>query len=446
MRPNWLLEKEIKRMMRIRYFLTLLLICSLGLASKIKAQESDMPLSEADSMHVASGRLLMNYLRLPLVAENSTTPLSDGLWKIATPSIPQRLEPLTHRPLIPVPDLSDAMLEVELARRVLSNLQYRRLDLFSYSRTQLEPYGPDYSYIRPHSDPSIDGGELSDQLLNTGKIHGVTLKPRYWFFGMETALQFSQNYISENWYKGGSSNLNIMFTNLITREYRRGKVRWKNELENRLSIFNGAKDTVNRYSVAEDLFRLRSNYGYHAFKGWYYSFDIEMRTQLLTNRAENSLKIQSAFLAPLIYNTGIGMKYELDTKSKRVYGRSVKMGIFLSPVSYNLKWSIREDIDLARHGFPEGKTIVHQFGAAIKTELVWNFDSRLSWHSRLYATTTYRNTVAEFENALNLSLTRLLSTRIYMYLRYDDSVSLPEGKSSYLQVNELVSIGLYYRW
>ena len=236
-----------------------------------------------------------------------------------------------------------------------------------------------------------------------------------------------------------------MFGNLIVRQYRNKKIRWKNELENKLSVFNAAKDTVNRYRVAEDLLRLRSNFGYKAFKQWYYSFDAEMRTQLFTNRAENSLKKQSAFLAPMIFNSGIGMKYELDTKSKKVYGKSAKLGLFLSPLSYILKWSIRDDIDLARHGFPEGKTIVHELGSAIKAELVWNFDSRLSWQSRLYANTTYDNTVAEFENALNLSLSKLLSTRIYLYLRYDDSVSLPDGKGTYWQGNELVSIGLYFR-
>ncbi|KKC50592.1 DUF3078 domain-containing protein [Porphyromonas gulae] len=442
--------------MKIRYLLSIFLFCcSIGAADAI-ASKPTVPvprpqnhlLADTDSLPtapIASGRLLMSYLQLPLVAENSSPPLSEGLWHITIPEIPSRLQKACGKDPVPVPDLSDMIAEVDLARRVLTELQYRRLDLFAYSRTELEPFGPDYSYIKSQDMPLINGGALSDRIIQPGKIRGIELKPRYWFFNMETMLQFSQNYISENWYKGGSSNLNIMFSNLIVRQYRNKKIRWKNELENKLSIFNAAKDTVNRYRVAEDLLRLRSNFGYKAFKQWYYSLDAEMRTQLFTNRAENSLKKQSAFLAPIIFNTGLGMKYELDTKSKKVYGKSAKLGLFLSPVSYILKWSVRDDIDLARHGFPEGKTIVHELGSAIKAELVWNFDSRLSWQSRLYANTTYDNTVAEFENALNLSLTRLLSTRLYLYLRYDDSVSLPEGKGTYWQVNELVSIGLYFR-
>lgn len=442
--------------MKIRYLLSIFLFCCFMGATGAMATKPVLPLSQlqnppladTDSLPtspIVSGRLLMNYLQLPLVAENSSGPLAAGLWQITMPEIPSRLQQVRRTEPLPVPDLSDMIAEVELTRRVLTELQYRRLDLFTYSRTELEPFAPDYSYIKPQNIQFIDGGALSDRIIRPEKIRGIELKPRYWFFSMETMLQFSQNYISENWYKGGSSNLNIMFGNLIVRQYRNKKIRWKNELENKLSVFNAAKDTVNRYRVAEDLLRLRSNFGYKAFKQWYYSFDAEMRTQLFTNRAENSLKKQSAFLAPMIFNSGIGMKYELDTKSKKVYGKSAKLGLFLSPLSYILKWSIRDDIDLARHGFPEGKTIVHELGSAIKAELVWNFDSRLSWQSRLYANTTYDNTVAEFENALNLSLSKLLSTRIYLYLRYDDSVSLPDGKGTYWQVNELVSIGLYFR-
>lgn len=36
---------------------------------------------------------------------------------------------------------------------------------------------------------------------------------RYWISAFESAVQFSQNYVSENWYKGGSSNLNLFTKN-----------------------------------------------------------------------------------------------------------------------------------------------------------------------------------------------------------------------------------------
>lgn len=403
-------------------------------------------LTQEKTLSTASGDLLMNYLQLPLVAEKFSSFLYDGWWKISMPEIPHKIQVGSQGIFQSAPDISEMIADVELAERALSSLQRNRLDLFTISRSELEPFGPDYSYIKSNDNLSIKGDALSNHHFKLDKINGKTLKRQYWFLGMETSLQFSQNYISENWYKGGSSNLNIMFSNRITYEYKRNKIRWKNEMENRLSIFNAAKDSVNRYRVAEDLFRLRSNIGYKAFSKWFYSFDAEASTQLFTNRAENSLQKHAAFLSPVLFNTGIGLKYELDKKSTRIYGRAIKIGLFLSPLSYNLKWSLRDDVDLARHGFPKGKQIVHQIGSTIKAELIWHFDSRISWQSRLYANTNYETTVGEFENMLNFSLTRFLSTRLYLYMRYDDSVTRPDEKSSFLQVNELISIGLYYRW
>lgn len=59
------------------------------------SQLQNPPLADTDSLPtspIVSGRLLMNYLQLPLVAENSSGPLAAGLWQITMPEIPSRLQ------------------------------------------------------------------------------------------------------------------------------------------------------------------------------------------------------------------------------------------------------------------------------------------------------------------------------------------------------------------
>jgi hypothetical protein len=51
----------------------------------------------------------------------------------------------------------------------------------------------------------------------------------------------------------------------------------------------------------------------------------------------------------------------------------------------------------------------------------------------------------EFENSLNIMLSQYLSTTLYLYMRYDDGVP-KDSKYGYLQINELVSFGLNYKW
>ena len=49
------------------------------------------------------------------------------------------------------------------------------------------------------------------------------------------------------------------------------------------------------------------------------------------------------------------------------------------------------------------------------------------------------------ENRLTMSLTNALTTIIYVQLRYDDGVERDE-RFGHLQVNQMLSFGLNYRW
>ncbi len=391
---------------------------------------------------------LWYYLSTPLVAENSEAPRHEKPFTLHTPQLPKRLKSMSDSALLPIPDISKPIKQIRNAQEMMALFEYKHLDLFETTRQTLLPYSPDYSLVLPDDNLEISDVTPSLQfpLINGDeKLIGIIPKRRYWTTGLESTVQFSQNYISENWYKGGSSNLNIFTRNYINKEYNRNRIRWTNELESKLSLYNAARDTINRYRVSDDLLRLRSNFGYKAFNRWYYTLDTEARTQLFKNFEENSTKILAAFLAPLTFNAGLGMKYDLNKKSRKVYGRKTKLSVNIAPLSYSFKWSARKDIDLARHGFAPGETVLHQVGSTVKAELNFDYNRRINFQSRLYFSTTYENMEAEWENTVNLSLTRFLSTRFYLYLRYDDKAPIKPPSKTHLQINELFSFGFFYR-
>jgi hypothetical protein len=273
----------------------------------------------------------------------------------------------------------------------------------------------------------------------------------YWISSFESAIQFSQNYVSPNWHKGGSSNLNIFTKNYLRYDYSRDKVQFTNEIEIKASIYNAPNDTINNYKIGDDLFRLHSNLGYKAFNKWYYTFDAEFKTQLFSNYQENKQLKQAALLSPYAFNLGIGMKYDLS-KSFRGRNKNLKLSVNLAPLSYTYMKSIDEDIDLARHGFQKKKdtdeysNTLSRVGSTIRTDMAMNFNRNISWQSRFYYFTTYELSQFEFENTLVLAITRHFSTRIYMHLRFDDSVTRKEDFDSYFQLNELLSFGFNYKW
>jgi hypothetical protein len=280
---------------------------------------------------------------------------------------------------------------------------------------------------------------------------------RYWSSNFESKVQFSQNYVSPNWHKGGNSNLNLFTRNYLRYDYNRDKVQLANEIEIKASFYDAPKDTLRSYKLGDDLFRIHSNLGYKAFSKWYYTFDAEFKTQLFTNYQENTDNRQTAILSPFTINIGIGMKYDL-VKAYKARNKRLQLSVNLAPLSCTYMYSIDHGLKMGlwRHGFKKRETPVEgeneyeyslsRFGSTVKADMIMNFSRNINWQSRVYYFTSYEHVTAEFENTLNLAVTRHFSTSIYIHLRFDDSVKKTADFDSYFQLNELLSFGFNYKW
>ncbi|RHJ90520.1 MULTISPECIES: DUF3078 domain-containing protein [Bacteroidales] len=283
---------------------------------------------------------------------------------------------------------------------------------------------------------------------------------RYWTSGFESTIQFAQNYISKNWSNGGNSNLNMTTRQYFKYDYNKDKIRLTNEMEIKLNMntLPSSIDTVHAYKVNDDVLRLHSNFGYKAFNKWYYTLDFTFKTQMIKNFAQNSEKILAAFLSPMSINIGLGMKYDLE-KSFKERHKKLKLSVNVAPVSYDFMYSTNKsnNMDLARHGFkqkegevPEGENpynnVLNQIGSKVEANMVFSFNRNVSWTSRFVYFTSYHRINSEFENTLNLQISRFFSTRINLQVRYDDGVARTDDFKSYFQVNELLSFGFNYKW
>ena len=282
--------------------------------------------------------------------------------------------------------------------------------------------------------------------LQAPEVEGIAIGRKYWVFSGEHSLQFSQNYFSNNWYKGGTSNLNINNFHILKANYKKDKVRFNNSLEWRLSLYNAPDDTTRSYRIGEDLLRYYGDFGVDAFgKGWSYSTNLEAKTQLFNNYLPNTDDLRSAFLSPFYVNAGIGMKYELDKKSETVRHRRVRWTLALAPVSMNYRYVLNNNVDVTRYGIPKGDRFVFDMGSTVTSMLKYDITRYITWDSRFKYFTSYKKIEAEFENTLNMALSNYFSTRLYLNLRFDDSVPA-DSKFKHLQVNETISFGLNFKW
>lgn len=273
---------------------------------------------------------------------------------------------------------------------------------------------------------------------------------RYWTSSFESSIQFAQNYISPNWHSGGTSSLNLNNREYVVYNYQKDRVKITNELEIKNNVYTAPNDTLRNYKVSDDVFRLHSNFGYEAFSKWYYTFDFEFKTQLLSSFEENSDVKQSGFLSPYSLTMGLGMKYDLNKTFANKKHKSVTFNVNIAPFSYTFRQTMDKDIKLDKHfqakedgTYPTKENLL---GSTVNATLNFQFNRNVSWYSRFYYNTSYHRIVGEWENRFTFTWSRFFSTNITLNVRYDDGVAKNEDFDSYFQINELLSFGFNYKW
>ena len=268
----------------------------------------------------------------------------------------------------------------------------------------------------------------------------LVLKPNFWSYGGNGYLQFSQNYISENWYKGGESTKSLVsgFTWQVKYDDKQ-KTQFETKLEWKLGFITAPSDTVHTYKANNDLLRLTSKLGYKAIQNWYYTLSAEFQTQFFSNYATNSDDLVSALLSPATLNVGLGMDYKFVKDGK------VDLSVLLNPINYTL-YSVRSDkVDPTKFNIEEGHKRENVLGSRINATLTWKIIPSLLWESKFSYTTNYEKVFSEWENTFTFVVNKYLSTKLFVHARYDDGVS-KEPDQSYFQLQELFSFGLNYTW
>lgn len=267
----------------------------------------------------------------------------------------------------------------------------------------------------------------------------VTMRPNFWTYSGDFSLQFLQNYVSDNWYKGGESTYSMIGAVTYNANYNdKEKIKWDNRIEMKLGMQSSQGDTLHSYKSSEDLIRLTSKLGIQSVKKWYYTLQFIASTQFTHGYKSNDETVYSDFMSPLNVNLSLGMDYKVEWCKKRLVGT-----VNISPMAANFKYVDR--LYLAnKYGISEGKHSLWDIGSTFTTDLTWTFSKLIKWKTRLYAYTTYKRTEVEWENTFNFQLSRYISTSLFVYPRFDDSASKKDGKYGYLQLKEYWSLGFNY--
>ncbi len=282
-----------------------------------------------------------------------------------------------------------------------------------------------------------------------------------WTTNGGASLQFTQGYVSKNWYKGGESNFALLATADYTFNYKYENFTWDNKLEGKLGFVTTPSDTCHNYMTNQDYMKYTTKLGYKAGGDWYYTMQAMGQTQFCPGYKTNMNGEISKFMSPAYLNIALGMDYKKSLEN-------ITFSVFMGPLAYNLKFVADpwDSDDAMGNGRIAAKAFglkynndfnLYDFGASAKATMDWKVCKYLTWTSQatyfspLYDCGKYKGnvyTTFDWENTFDMPLNKYFSTKLYTHLRFDDSVEKTPGAMDwgYFQFTELLSFGLSYKW
>ncbi|MCR5129920.1 MAG: DUF3078 domain-containing protein [Prevotella sp.] len=373
-------------------------------------------------------------------AQSASTPL--------TTQIPQLFLPFTYYGSVAHEMLSLDESPSEVSSALLA-MYLRRPDLVQSTEETLRE---EYAAPAEEVGKPVAAAPVAEVVVpvepETPEVDVEVKKPNFWTFKADSYLQFLQNYVSGNWYKGGESNYSMLSGLTVEANYNnKSKWRWDNKLELKLGFQTSPSDTVNKFKANEDLIRLTSKVGLQATKHWYYTLQFIGYTQFTRGLKPNDRRTYSDFTSPLNLNLALGMDYKVEWLNKKLTGT-----VNISPIALNYRYVDRtifrkSDTETkwfpTLHGLDDGKHSLFDPGSSFTIDVEWKIAENISWKSRMYGFTSYKRVEYEWENMFSFQFNKYISTKLFVHPRFDDNRTRDDDYG-YWMLKEFLSLGFNY--
>lgn len=377
----------------------------------------------------------------------------DELWGVETTPAAERREAITEvkieeTPQMPIlgdprPEwLANAYEAWNLQEDFMYQMMVDDPSLIKYAYWQL-PVPPtlpedDHGFkgFLKRSSIGIGGPNVQEAVITEAEIQKT-----HWLHVVNGALQFSQAYVSENWYQGGNNHLALLFNFLWDVQLNpvwHPNLLFQSTLSYKLGLNSVEDDQYRKYSISQDIFQYNLKFGYKARRNWYYTITGQFKTQLLNNYKKNTETRIASLLTPGDLNLGLGMTYSKTTADK-----SIQFNASIAPLSYNLKTAIDPKIDHMLFNIPQTAHTQSEFGSNAELTLNWKIGKMVTYKTRLFLFTDYSYFLGDWENTLNIQFSRFFSTQVYANLRYDSSGEIMPKWNRFM-LKEILSLGLSY--
>lgn len=258
-----------------------------------------------------------------------------------------------------------------------------------------------------------------------------------WRKGASVMVQMTQNFITKNWYQGGSTSFAMLGIVQGYINYQSDKFTWQNSGEWRGGFSTISGDTCHKVNTTEDYFRLYTKTGYEVYKSLHLIFSGEFMMNLLPTYLENSNNMKTAFASPIRLNLALGLDY------RPVQGLSV----IFNPLAYKMVY-VADDVYTNPNdfGIEAGKKILNDAGSSMRIDYLWKPVREFLLDTRFYMYTNYSRVEIDLEVNANFIINRFLSARVTLHPRYDNTIILEGDEKAKMQFKEFLSIGFTHQF
>ncbi|MEO9484121.1 MAG: DUF3078 domain-containing protein [Ekhidna sp.] len=259
----------------------------------------------------------------------------------------------------------------------------------------------------------------------------------YWTIGGTSSLTFSQVSLT-NWAAGGQNSVAVNSNFSIFANRVKGRGKWENSMDLAYGLI---KQGSAGFSKSDDLINIVTKYSYQITRDngkWFYSGLMDFRTQFYEGfDAETGLTKISDLMAPGYLTLGLGISYDPSDK------------LSFSYIPLTGKFTFVTDQELAdqgAYGVDPGSNSRAEFGSFFRAKYKNDI-----FESKLELFTGYTENVGEidvnWQNALVMQLTKVLSMNVFTQLIYDEDILIEgdDGETkARVQFKSVLGVGLTY--
>lgn len=285
----------------------------------------------------------------------------------------------------------------------------------------------------------VDVGSTDDFGTDIFKPKSEKQKKMPWTTEGKFTLQFTQYYVTENWYKGGEPNAMLLGDLKYDKKYLQDKKLWDNQSKIKLGFYTSPNDTIRAFRVNNDEFFISSFIGYSVIRPKLYAGAYgDFSTQFFRNyKGTNSDVIKASFFSPTTIKLSLGARYD--------YNASING--YISPLAYKLIFLVNDDIkDPKTVGIAHGKA-QNAFGFLGTGKVKWKFSKDINVESDLniFAPYNLENVLLNWNTSGFFNINRFLTTKLSLNLHFDSTPESKDYESPKLQIQELFSFGFQYK-